>query len=296
MTASVQHIAMVWEEAPPKQWPDHYTGVCVKVCDGRAYQSAQRFSWSDNYAAWVERFGQERVGAWAVAYPQDGQALGEVIAKVAPHTGYVVLDVEDFGGIRWSPQSITAICEGVKHHYPHAPVGYSTYPTRAQAAEHHIDQATLDRLCDFSAPQVYFPYQRDAIATIDRDNRHASWIVAPGDDPHWDASVKASLVRSGRVFYWRAGLSGWEGWPAKTAAAIPVTPEPAPAPDPLRPTHEPLKLPPLFVAWDGKGWWLTDLFRRRALTEAQVQTLVKGGVVVVRWGAVTDIAVEVGPA
>lgn len=296
LIAGGPHIVMVWQDAPPASLPAGYTGACVKVCDGMSTQDSGGFSWAGNYATWRERFGDGKVGAWAVAYPQDGARFGDMIAAHAPHTQYVVLDIEDFGGVRWNDAAITAVVDSVKRAVPHAWVGYSSYPTRSQCTQHGINQALLEDLCHFSVPQVYYPYQRDAIAEIDRDNTRAVWAVSPADDPHWDASAKASLARSGQVMYWRQGVAGWERWAKTVTGELPQPAPQPPASDPMRPSVNQIGFPPRFVAWDGKGWWYTDLIFRRELSEDQARGLANGRVPVVLWPHVTSETSLVRPS
>jgi hypothetical protein len=291
-----EHILMVWQETPPAQWPDGYTGACVKATDGKALNSRTGFSLAANYAHWRDLYGDRRIGVWSVAYPQDGVTLGADIAHVAPHTPYVVLDVEDFSGVRWNVKALRAVVAGVRSHLPRAKVGYSTYPTRAQAQAHGVNQHLLDSLCDFAAPQVYYPYQRDRIHVIDNDHRHASWIVAPADDEHWDGSAKASLARTGRVFYWRCGVQGWRDWARKVAGELPAPHPPGPAADPLRPDAPPKTYPGRFVAYDGHGWWLTDMVDRVPVTEEMARSLHGHGVPVERWDMVARLPAETDTA
>lgn len=295
MSADGSVISMVWEEPPPGSWPDGYDSVCVKACDGLQAGGGQHFGWADNAAEWMRKYPDRGIGVWAVAYPGDGGRLGELLAARVPHAKYVVLDIEDWPGITWRDADIQAIVEGVRAHLPGLLVAYSTYPTAGQCHDHGIDQPLLERLCDFAMPQVYYPYQRLDIDQVSRDHRHPHVIAAPVDDPQWEDTARWSLTHSAGVFLWRAGLTGWRGWPAQLhPAPVPPAP-PSPVADPLRPSVHNGPWPGRFVAWDGETWWLTDMVWRRACTETMAAGLRAGGVPVVLWRHCAEETAEVHP-
>lgn len=281
----------VWEDAPPQEWPAGYDHACVKVCDGRDPGHGGGFAWGANAARWTEKFGAVRVPVWAVAYPADGDALAHTVMGHTPAAPYVVLDVEDWPGVTWSDTAIEAIVAGFRRRMPHAALGYSSYPTRGQCLEHHINQALWDHLTDFAVPQVYYDYQRAELAQVLADHKHPHPAVAPADDDHWQTTARTALDHTGGVFYWRMGVTGWQHWPALTPApAVPVA-SGEHAVDQMRPTARSNFPPGPFVAWTGAGWYVTDMLHRTALPADTAVALHGRGLPVVLWPEVTSVTI-----
>ena len=285
-------ILWVWEDTVPTDWPAGYDTVMVKAFDGKATRNSAGFSWEDNFLAWSQWFGMEKVAAWGVAYKQDGDLLGADMALPLARAPWVVLDIEDWGGQAWTDAELTAVVHGFTSRLPGKGVGYSSYPTRAQCAAHGINQALLDELCDFSMPQVYYDYQAAQLATVWADHRHPHVTVSPANYGHWDTLALDVERKTGVVAFWRMGVAGWEQWGQDVPAGLPPAPPPGPAHDPLRPTGGGAWPQGRFVAWDGKYWALTDGIWFRPLTEGMAQGLAWDGVAVHLWPHCRVEAVE----
>jgi hypothetical protein len=275
-------LLWVWEDGRPQAWPQGYDGALVKAFDGKSTTGPGGFGWAANYRAWRDSTPGRDIGAWGVAYPQDGTALAEDLAPALGRPAYIVLDAEDFNGQQWSDQQIRDVILGFRQHFPGVPLGYSSYPTRAQCSAHGIDQALLDQLADFAMPQVYFDYQAAELATVWADHRAPVVTVSPADYHAWDTLAGDALRRTGAVAYWRAGVSGWTDWPHETPQPAPTPAPPPPAADPLRPQHWEAFPAERFIAWDGHRWWVTDCVWRRGATEADAAGLHNLGLQV-RW-------------
>lgn len=283
------HVLWVWQDKPPAARLTGYDAVCVKISDGRMTHDKGGFDWAANGRAWVASMGQGHVAAWQVAYPDDGSDLAVVAAGAMPHAPYIILDAEDWPGVTWNDGAIRAIVGGYRQHLPGVRIGYTTYPTRAQCADHHINQALWDSLCDFAVPQVYFGYQRDELAQVWKDHRHAHPMISPADDAGWVATAQAAMQHSGGVMYWRMGAAGWATWWQRTTQPTPPVASGGTAVDALRPT-DPVGFPPgRFVAWSGTGWYVTDLIHRSPVPEDTARALHQRGVPVVAWPQVTSV-------
>jgi hypothetical protein len=273
----------VWQEQPYDAWSQGWESVCVKAADGRAPAVAGVFDWAENAKAWHQMAAGHQIGVFVYCYPDDGDQVGQVLAEHTPWADYVVLDVEDAPGGRWTDDDTRAIVAGVRAHLPGTPVGYCTYPTRAQALDHGVAFDALKGACDFSVPQVYYPYQRGELPQVYADNVDPVLAVAPEDDTGWLATATESVHRAGAVFVWRAGMADTRTWAAQIPHPTPAPPVPA-APDPLRPTAwTDLVADRPFVAWDGTTWWVTDGIWRRPCSEQMAGGLVELGLVVKLW-------------
>lgn len=273
----------VWEDGVQPAFSHGYDGVIVKVADGLSTASPGGFSWADNFQAWRKASGYRAIHAWGVPYPGDGARFGSNIAPHLVGASSLTLDVEDFNGAVWDTAAVDALVGGVRAALPHLSIGYSSYPTAQQCADHHIDHAALERLCDFSMPQVYYPYQTAELALIQSEHHHPILLVSPPDAANWLEIADASEKRYGGVGFWRAGVTGWEGWPTHVTTVPDGPPAGGGAADPIRPTVNPATFPARFIAWDGGKWWLTDAIIRRECTESMVQGLVGFGVPVAFW-------------
>lgn len=281
----------VWQEQPYDAWSEGWDAVCVKVADGKAPSAAGVFDWAGNAQAWQAAAGGRQVGVFVYCYPDDGDAVGQVVKDHAPWADYVVLDIEDASGGTWDRGNLQAIVNGVKAALPGVPVGHCTYPTAKQAAEHGVDVPALNQVCDFSVPQVYYAYQRAELAQVYADNVWPFMAVAPDDDAGWLTVATDSVHHASAVFVWRAGMADTRTWAGQIPQPAPVVPQPAPD-DPLRPTAYPdLSRGWSFVAWDGSGWWATDQIHRRAMTEQQAAGALRCGATVAYW---PDCAADTG--
>lgn len=276
-------ILWVWEDSRPAAWPQGYDSALVKAFDGRSTQSRQGFGWMANYRRWRDNTPGRPIGVWGAAYPDDGASLGLELATELSAAPYIVLDVEDWNGAHWTDQQIRDLIAGFRAHLPHVPLGYSSYPTRAQCSAHGINQQLLDELTDFAFPQVYFDYQANELGTVWSDHKHPVVTVSPADYAHWHDLAGRADTAAQAVAFWRMGVPGWESWGTSVEDVKPPVKPPVPAVDPLRPTQGEVWPQGRFVAWDGRYWSLTDGLWWRDLTQNMAEGLVKDGVPVRLW-------------
>jgi hypothetical protein len=272
----------VWESARPAAWPTGYDGALVKAFDGKSRVSPSGYVWLNNWRDWRDSTPGRPTGAWGVAYPQDGTTLAESLAPYLNGPAFIVLDIEDFNGLTWTDQQLRDVVAGFRAHFPGVPLGYSSYPTRAQCTAHGIDQALLDQLCDFAMPQVYFDYQAAELAQVWADHKHPCVAVSPADYQGWQGLAVDAVRKSGSVAFWRMDVSGWADWGSAVPEQSVTPPPPVVAGDPLKPSGWQAFPAGRFIAWDGNRWWVTDCVWRRGATEADAAGLHNLGLQV-RW-------------
>lgn len=271
----------VWEETAPDTFPAGYDMAVVKVADGNSLHSGGGFSWADNFRAWQRRFGA-RVAAWAVAYQGDGDVFGRQTAAAAAGAAFLVLDVEDWNGKGWTDAQISAAVGAVRAHWGGASLGYSSYATAHQCEAHGINQPLLESLCDLAFPQVYFPYQVGELGSVWADHRHCHPILSPADDRAWLPAAKEVVAHGVTPGFWRMGVSGWEEWGMTLGSTAASGGHPTAGGDPMKPAAWQSFPAGQFVAWDGKGWWVTDCISSRPATEEQARGMHTLGYAV-RW-------------
>lgn len=235
-------IAWVWRDGLPSDpkapaVPAGVDGLLVRAANGTGYTGSGGFSYRASYAAWAARAGAAHCGAWTWLGPptsSDGRAAADALHTAAPAAPYYVADVE--GAL--SRGQATAFVRRLAELAPGRPVGFSSYPTRAQAVRFGVPWDELVDVCQFSAPQVYWPAQRAQLAQVLLDHHRSSGAalpvhvaVSPTDDPGgWLTIAREGVGRLAGTSVWRLGLPGALGW--MRSLPVPSAPAPAPAPKP----------------------------------------------------------------
>ncbi len=211
-----RRLGWVWQDAPPPAWPAGLDGVLVRAANGAGTTGAGGFDYRANYRAWRRAFGV-RVLPWTWVGPptsSDGRACAEALVTAAADGGPIglyVVDIED----ALPHGQMTAFRRRLRELDPGALLGFSSYPTAAQATAHGVPWAECVGVCDLGMPQVYWPYQRALLSQIlaDHGGKPVHVAVSPGDDPQWIDSARWGLDHAG-VSIWRYGLPGFGSWAA----------------------------------------------------------------------------------
>lgn len=204
-------LVWVWRD-PPAPLPDGVTAL-VRAANGASCRAAG-FDYAANYAAW-KRAHPGRVLPWTwlgPPAPGGGSAAAAALLRAAPGEPLYVADVEE----ALPPAEAHAFAAAIRHANG-ALIGFSSYPTRAQAVG--VGSVPWDALvaaCDIGLPQVYYASQRAKLAQVAADHKDLTVhvAVAPDDDPNWMQTAAWGLARGG-VSVWRAGLPGVTAWLAK---------------------------------------------------------------------------------
>jgi hypothetical protein len=183
-----------------------------------AATSGNGVDFAANYHAWKELLGA-RVLPWTWLGPpasSDGLAAAEVVAEAAPGEPLYVVCIEQ--GL--PDQEAEAFAERLRQLAPGALVGFSSYPTRAQAASFGVPWDACVAAFDLGLPQVYFAGQRADLDRVVADHRGRPLHVAvsPGDDAGWLASARVGLERHLGASVWRHGLDQFAAWVHELAA------------------------------------------------------------------------------
>ena len=188
--------------APPGPADPSIAFYVVKAADGGGHLGGkENFDYWANYKAWSDAKGAAVCAAFTFLYPTtDGAAAAQQLHQGAPHAPAYVLDVETEVAAKVVTDCVTAL----RSLAPGVPIGFSSYPTRAQTLEHGSPWDTMIEVCDFGMPQVYFEYQGKRMDTVRADHKGKPLIASfsPGDWPAcWDLAREAASV-DGAVGLW----------------------------------------------------------------------------------------------
>jgi hypothetical protein len=245
--------AWVWHGAPRSIFG--LDALFVRCASGASGSAPSGFSYADNYRVWA-RAGGPAVIPWSWLGPPhggDGVASADTLADIAPGQPFYVVEV----GPETPPGQVAAFAARLRQRAPIAALGFSTWPTRAEAERAAVPWDACVEAFDFGLPQVCTPEQRhrlfreDDPVVGDMAGKPVHVATFPDADPHWldsarlgvldHAGASAFSVEQPSFSTWRRQLAALgEGRrpepPAATAPpphlpleSRPVPPDPAPA-------------------------------------------------------------------
>jgi hypothetical protein len=186
--------------------------MLVRAANGATTGGSGGIDYADNYRTWKQRLG-DRVLPWTWLGPpasSDGLAAAEVVVEAAPgeplyvvciEQGVQEAEAEDFAG-------------RLRQLAPDALLGFSSYPTRAQAASFGVPWDACVAAFDLGLPQVYFASQRAELARVvaDHRGRPVHVAVSPSEDAGWLQAARVALDEHLGVSLWRHGLDLFATW------------------------------------------------------------------------------------
>lgn len=186
--------------------------MLVRAANGATTGGSGGIDYADNYRAWKQRLG-DRVLPWTWLGPpasSDGLAAAELVAEAAPGEPLYVVCIEQ--GVQ--DAEAEAFAERLRQLAPDALLGFSSYPTRGQAASFGVPWDACVAVFDLGLPQVYFASQRAELARVvaDHRGRPVHVAVSPSEDAGWLHAASAALDGHLGVSIWRHGLDQFASW------------------------------------------------------------------------------------
>jgi hypothetical protein len=225
----------VWETGPTPHALNGFAGAFVRAANGGGVVG-DGYNFAHNYAAWTHAYGASRCVAWTYVYGAseakghytDGALAAHTLADAAPHAPAYVADIE--GNV--APAEAELFVTTLRQLKPGIPIGFSSYPTRAQAVNFGVPWDTLVKHCDFGAPQVYWAKQEAHLDEVyaDHAGKPVHVAVAPADASGWVQAAVTSMTRGGGASIWSAPVQ--PGW-ATGIATIASTPYTGPGGTPI---------------------------------------------------------------
>lgn len=248
--------AWVWHGEPRSIFG--LDAVFVRCASGTSGTARSGFSYADNYRAWTLSRGPTVI-PWSWLGPPhsaSGVDSADALAAIAPGQHVYVVEV----GPGTPPDQVTAFAARLRQREPIAALGFSTWPTRAEAEQAAVPWDACVDAFDFGLPQVCTPAQRQLLVrdhspvVEDMAGKPIHVAVFPDADPHWAESARVGIddhagasafsVEQSSFSTWRRQLGalgeGRPELPSPPASPQPVAPDPEPAPGPAPPPQETL--------------------------------------------------------
>jgi hypothetical protein len=235
--------AWVWHGEPRSIFG--LEAVFVRCASGTSGTAASGFSYADNFHAWLRARGPAVV-PWSWFGPPhsaDGEASADALAAIAPGQQVYVVEV----GPLTPPAQVGAFAARMRLREPIAAIGFSSWPTRAEAEQAAVPWDACVEAFDFGLPQVCTPAQRkllvreDSPVVADMAGKPIHVVVFPDADPGWLDSARVGVDEHAGASAFSVEQSSFGDWRRQLGAlgegrrelpppppAEPAAPEPAP--------------------------------------------------------------------
>ncbi|HEX9343362.1 MAG TPA: hypothetical protein VF995_07085 [Actinomycetota bacterium] len=271
--------AWVWHAEPRSIFG--LDAVFVRCANGTSTTSTSGdgFDFADNYRRWQDTRGPAVV-PWTWFGPpasSDGTAAADLLCQIGGAQPLYVVEI----GFKAPAEEVVAFAKRMRERQPAALLGFSTYPTRAEATANGVPWDVCVAVFDLGLPQVYTAKQRlellrpDSPVVADMAGKPIHVVVCPDSDPGWLEAAKAAMARHAGVSAWAVDQASFTTWrrhlsglaDERPAAKPPSTSRSAltdelpateaaeeaapPSPSPLSPGPGPVPAPTPIAAGDG---------------------------------------------
>jgi hypothetical protein len=242
--------AWVWHDEPRSIFG--LDAVFVRCASGTSGTATSGFSYADNFRAWMQARGP-MVIPWSWFGPPhsaEGTASADALAAIAPGQRVYVVEV----GPETPPAQVAAFASRLRQREPIAALGFSTWPTRAEAEQAAVPWDACVEAFDFGLPQVCTPAQRqlllrdDSPVVADMAGKPIHVAVFPDADPLWVDSARLGVAEHAGASAFSVDQSSFSAWRRQLGAlgegrpellpAAPSVPPPAALPVPHEPPPE----------------------------------------------------------
>jgi hypothetical protein len=255
--------AWVWHTEPRSIFG--LEAVFVRCTSGTSAAGRGGFGFADNYRAWAAARGPAVV-PWAWVGPPasaDGLACAEALHAIAPGQRLYVVEV----GAGTSGDQVAAFTARLRQLEPIAAVGFSSWPTRAEAETAGVPWDACVDAFDFGLPQVFAGYQRelllqpDSPVVADMAGKPIHVAVFPDADPQWAQSARVAVDDHAGVSAWAVDQASFTTWRRQLGALGEGRPAPPPGdlPAPLAEREAAAPPPARFPVRNGDHETLTPV-------------------------------------
>jgi hypothetical protein len=236
--------AWVWHGEPRSIFG--LEAVFVRCASGTSGTARSGFSYADNFHAWLQARGPAVV-PWSWFGPPhsaDGVASADALADIAPGQQVYVVEV----GPETPPAQVGAFAARMRLREPIAAIGFSSWPTRAEAEQAAVPWDACVEAFDFGLPQVCTPAQRkllvreDSPVVADMAGKPIHVVVFPDADPGWFDSARVGVDEHAGASAFSVEQSSFANWRRQLGALGEGRRELPPPPPPTPPAPEPAPL------------------------------------------------------
>jgi hypothetical protein len=233
--------AWVWHGEPRSIFG--LDAVFVRCASGTSGTASSGFSYADNFQAWMLARGPAVI-PWSWFGPPhsaNGVDSAEGLASIAPGQQVYVVEV----GPGTPPDQVAAFAARLRQREPIAAIGFSTWPTRAEAEQAAVPWDACVDAFDFGLPQVCTPAQRqllvrdDSPVVVDMAGKPIHVAVFPDADPNWAESARVGIDDHAGASAFSVEQSSFATWRRQLGALgegrpeLPSPPAPPPEPEPV---------------------------------------------------------------
>jgi hypothetical protein len=241
--------AWVWHGEPRSIFG--LDAVFVRCASGTGGTAPSGFSYADNFRAWLRARGPSVI-PWSWFGPPhgtDGLASADALAAIAPGQRVYVVEV----GSETPPAQVAAFAARLRQREPIAALGFSTWPTRAEAEQAAVPWDACVDAFDFGLPQVCTPAQRqlllrdDSPVVEDMAGKPIHVATFPDADPRWVDSARLGVAEHAGASAFSVDQSSFSAWRRQLGAlgeGRQELPTPAAPPEPPAAPPEPPAAPP----------------------------------------------------
>ena len=235
--------AWVWHGEPRSIFG--LDAVFVRCASGTSGTARSGFSYAENFRAWLQARGPSVI-PWSWFGPPhgaDGVACADALAAIAPGQRVYVVEI----GPHTPPEQVAAFAARLRQREPIAALGFSTWPTRAEAEQAAVPWDACVESFDFGLPQVCTPAQRELLVrenspvVEDMAGKPIHVAVFPDADPGWVESARLGVADHAGASGFSVEQSSFSAWRRQLGALGEGRQElpPPPAPLPQRPPQDP---------------------------------------------------------
>jgi hypothetical protein len=233
--------AWVWHGEPRSIFG--LDAVFVRCASGTSGTASSGFSYADNFRAWMVARGPAVI-PWSWFGPPhsaNGVDSADALASIAPGQQVYVVEV----GPGTPPEQVAAFAARLRQREPVAAIGFSTWPTRAEAEQAAVPWDACVDAFDFGLPQVCTPAQRqllvrdDSPVVVDMAGKPIHVAVFPDADPNWAESARVGIDDHAGASAFSVEQSSFATWRRQLGALgegrpeLPPPPAPPPEPEPV---------------------------------------------------------------
>jgi hypothetical protein len=229
--------AWVWHGEPRSIFG--LDAVFVRCASGTSGTASSGFGYADNFRAWMRARGPAVI-PWSWFGPphsSDGPASADALAAIAPGQRVYIVEV----GPDTPPAQVTAFAARLRQREPIAALGFSTWPTRAEAEQAAVPWDACVDAFDFGLPQVCTPAQRqllvreDSPVVEDMAGKPIHVAVFPDADPNWVESARLGVADHAGASAFSVDQSSFATWRRQLGALGEGRQELPPPPPPSEP-------------------------------------------------------------
>jgi hypothetical protein len=205
--------AWVWHSGPRSIFG--LDAVFVRCASG-SNPGCDSFDYAANFKRWASARGPSVI-PWTWLGPPaglDGLGAADLLCDIAPGRPLYVAEMQ----FEIPSQEVVAFARRVRQREPAALLGFSSFPTRAEADDAGVPWDACVEEFDVGLPQVYTPAQRELLlgdpspVVADMGGKPIHVATFPDSDVGWLESARAGISRHTGASAWSVDQSSFSNW------------------------------------------------------------------------------------